>query len=190
MNTDNTNGFKSSFKAPRALLSIWKSTSEKAATQGVVFNRDRATGHKEILTKFIDGANLTYKGHKLPADLMSDNNVSLRIDEDNWEMFQDFAMDCSERLLHLEVEVSNVSIKKLTVKGEEILAITFFGQIVEIEPQTASLVGDDFTQEDLFSALKVAQVKNRERAAGARERLMNQAAKDGAPASTEAVGIS
>lgn len=172
-------------KEPQAIVSVWKSSEKRRATQGVLYHNNTGTGHKEVLGTIVDTDSLTYKGHKLPNEYLVDASVSVRVSEDDFEHLIDAISDFQERLFQMKLTVTEVVLKTLTVNGEQVNNITFFASIQAVEKVQASLSGDSFEDvEGIKEFLAFNQKSTRDRrdeSIMASRTPMNDAAAAGAP---------
>ena len=172
-------------KTSTAIVSVWKSTEARMKEQGVLYLGSTKTGHKSILSKFVSGTNLQYKGKPIDPAKIVDANVNVRVSPEQAEELIDIITDMPNRLFEMALKVTDISLKVLTSNGVPTRNITFFAEIVDVREVQAALVGDDFdTQDALDAFLTGAQNEARQDLDDYRT-LMN-AVRDGAPVEGEA----
>ena len=170
-----------------AVLSVWKSTEAKQATQGVLYTRKRADGTNTVLGTVKSSNNLQYKGHSIPSDKMVDVPVELRITPEQFEELVDIVGDFPGRLFEVAVNVTAISMKVLTANGVPTNSVTFHGEVLDVREVAAQLNGDTFgTKEDMFAFLDTARDTAIQKRDAARD-LMQAAANAAKPQQGESV---
>jgi len=160
----NTNMFNKEFnelQKPQALVRVWKSQENRISEQGVLYATKRGTGHMAILGTGVSCTNLVYKGREIKTELFSDISLEVRIDEDELQELISIVSDYKGRLFEILVDVDDVSLGSLTVKGAPANAFTIFGTINACREVAATLQGDDFdSQDELDNFLKANRSNN------------------------------